>query len=230
MRPILTCFILCLSLSAGLPAAAQQASARLTVEGRGEVAMVPDMATITLSVTREAVTAAEAMDALAAASTTVLDRVTAEGLPARDVQTGQISLQPQWDQSEGRRTPAITGYVARTTVTLRVRDLGTLGGLLDAVVADGANGLDGLQFGLNDPRPAEDEARAAAVADALARAQVYAAAAGLAVGPILSLAEAGTSVPGPMMMEMAAARSMPVAAGEVTQAATVTLVVELVTP
>lgn len=225
MRALLTCLLLVLPLAAP---AQQGAAPRLLVEGRGEILVQPDMATVTLAVVREAAEAATAMADLSEATAAVLARVEGDGIAARDVQTGQLSLQPRWDHSENRTTPQITGYVARTTLDVRVRDLDALGPLLDAAVSDGANGLEGLRFGLSDPRAGEDAARRAAVADALAKAQIYAEAAGMNLGSIVSLSEGQAAVPGPVMMEMDAMRSMPVAAGEVAQVMTVTLVIEMI--
>jgi uncharacterized protein YggE len=224
MRQLLV--LLFLALPMGVQA---QDAPRLVVEGRGEVAVVPDMATVTVTVLREAEAAEAAMSAASEAASAVLGRIEAAGVDARDVQTGQVDLQPVWDHSDRQDRPRVTGYAARNVLTVRVRDLGALGGLLDAVVSDGANMLDGLSFGLNEPRPVEDEARRAAFADAMAKATLYAEAAGMTLGPILSLSE-GDAMPRPgptMMMEAAQARSVPIAPGEVTQTITVTLEVEL---
>ncbi|MGB3407031.1 MAG: SIMPL domain-containing protein [Jannaschia sp.] len=210
------------------PAAMAQETAQVIVQGRGQIAAVPDMATITLRVLREAETAAAALAAVSEATGTVLQRVAGEGIEARDVQTGQLSVQPRWDQTDNGRSPNVTGYVAETALIVRVRDLDRLGALLDAAVADGANGLDGVQFGLSDPEPGERAARQAAVLDAMTKAETLAAAAGLTLGSIVSLIEGQSGSQGPIMMEMAAARSMAIAAGEITQDITVTLTVEMV--
>jgi uncharacterized protein YggE len=223
MRPFLLAALVLMPLAA--PA---QDATRLTVQGVGEVAATPDMATVTVAVTREAETAAEALGALSEATDAVLTRVAAEGVAPADVQTGRLMLEPRWEQREDRQAPRIVGYVAVTTLDIRARDLNALGGLLDAVVADGANGLEGLRFGLTEPRAGEDDARRAAFADAMAKARLYAEAAGLEVGPILSLVEGGAAFPPPgPLMQMEAARAMPIAPGELMQAVTVTLTVEL---
>ncbi|PWJ21009.1 SIMPL domain-containing protein [Jannaschia seohaensis] len=210
-------------------AAPAQEAPRLTVEGRGEVTQVPDMATIRVSVTREAEAAEAAMDALATAMDAVLERISAEAVAARDVQSSTVSLQPRWDRPDDRGAPRISGYEARATVTVRVRDLDRLGAVMSAVVDDGANGLDGLSFQMSDPRPAEDAARRAAFEDAMAKARLYAEAAGLTVGPILRLAEGGANLPGPApMVQMEMARAMPIAPGEISEVVTVTLEIALV--
>lgn len=220
--------VLALCLFSALGARAE-ADRFITTTGQGVVEAVPDMARLSLGVTQQADEAAAALAATSASVSMILERLVALGVAARDVQTGTVSLQPLWSPSRGE-TPSdrqITGYVARNSLDIRVRDLAMLGGLLDAVAQDGANTFNGLSFGLQDPEPAMAEARAAAVRDAMARAAQLAAAAGIVLGPIQSIAEGGGGAA--MMMEMAAARmsdagGVPVAPGEVSLSAQVTMV------
>ncbi|WP_273524682.1 SIMPL domain-containing protein [Rhodosalinus sediminis] len=201
-----------------LATAPVQAAERLiSVTGRGEVTAPPDMAVIRLGVVEEAATAQAAMQAANDAAAAVLARLRARGIAQRDMQTSELRLAPvraSGPQDEGRR---ITGFTASNAVTVRLRDLAALGGALDAVVGEGANRLDGLRFTVADPAPLMEEARRAAVADAMARAETLAAAAGVTLGPVRSIAERGGGAPRPMMME--AARSggggVPVAPGEI---------------
>lgn len=207
--------------------ASAQDSARITVTGEGRVEAQPDMATIQLGVTTQAATAAEAMASNSAELSAVLDRLLAAGIEPRDVQTTGLSLNPNWDNSyTGEGAPKITGYVASNMLTVRVRAIETLGSVLDAAVKDGANTLNGVSFGLADPAPALDEARKLAVADALARATLFATAAGVALGPVISITEGGGyGAPVPMFkLEAARSDSVPVAAGEISTAASVTMV------
>jgi uncharacterized protein YggE len=101
--------------------------------------------------------------------------------------------------------------------------------LLDGALASGVNTLHGVSFGLQDPEPRLDEARAAAVADAWRKAELFAGAAGVSLGPILSIAEdQGMMGPTPMFrVEAAMADAVPVAAGETEVTARVTIVWEL---
>lgn len=212
----------------GAPAWAEQAPRQISVTGEGVVEAAPDMATITLGVTQEATEAKAAMDATSAAVAKVLARLEAAGIAARDLQTRQLSLNPVWSEvrggTEGRR--AITGFVASNTVLVRVRDLTALGPILDAVIADGANDFSGLQFGVQEVAPLRDEARKRAVADAMARAKLLAEAAGVALGPVLTIQDHGGGMPMPMaeMSMRASAAKMPVAAGEVSVEANVSMV------
>ncbi len=201
----------------------------ITVTGEGRIEAVPDMATISLGVTHEAAQADAAMALTSAAVRAVIDRLTGAGIAARDMQTSGLSLQPLWENrvSSSDAPPRIAGFVARNGVTVRVRDLTGLGGILDMVVQDGANTFNGLQFGLQAPDPVEAEARAAAVRDAMARAAQLAQAAGVTLGPVQSISQQGQGR-GPVMMEMSAAsRSMgdvPVAPGELSIDAQVSMV------
>ncbi|WP_212523947.1 SIMPL domain-containing protein [Actibacterium sp. MT2.3-13A] len=213
----------------GLATAAKAAEngPSITVTGHGEVAAAPDMATITLGVTRQAKTAAAAMDETSAATAEVLKALEAAGVAARDMQTSELSLDPVWEDVGGDgRAPRIVGFAARNTLRVRVRDLNRLGAVLDDVLRVGANTFQGLSFGLREPEPLADQALAAAAADARRKAALIAGAAGVALGPVLSISEAGGVAPVPMMLEAARA-AIPVAAGEVSQTATVTMVFAL---
>ncbi|GFE51986.1 membrane protein [Roseobacter cerasinus] len=200
----------------------------ITVTGVGTVEMVPDMATLSLGVTEQAERAADAMTATSGAVAAVLDRLEQAGISPLDVQTDQLSLQPVWSDynSDSRR---ITGFTATNMLTVRVRDLDGLGRVLDLVISDGANRFNGLSFGLQDPKPAQDAARAAAVADAMDRARQLAEAAGVALGDIRSISE-HDGVARPQMMEMAlsrAAADVPIAQGELSISAQVNMVFDI---
>lgn len=205
--------------------------AQLTVTGQGMAEVVPDMARISLGVTRQAATAGDALDAVAQVSKAIFARLEAVGIAPRDMQSTQVNLSPQYDynrKSDG--SPKLVGFNANTMVSVRVRDLSGLGPIMTAVTEDGANQLNGLQFDLQDRGPAEDAARADAVKDAMARAKVLAEAAGVKLGSVLSIHDGGghhqpAAYGG---MELASARSdMPIAAGELEIGASVTMVFEL---
>ncbi|MCW9044663.1 MAG: SIMPL domain-containing protein [Pseudopelagicola sp.] len=200
----------------------------ISVTGEGVVAAVPDMAVLTLEVSEEAARASEALDSVAARAQAVFKRLKAFDIADRDMQTSAVSLSPLWTRERDTdQPPRIRGYRVSTRVTVRLRDLSQLQEIFDQVVADGANGFGGLQFALQSPAPLRDQARQKAVADARARAELYAEAAGVALGPVLSLSEAGAVSPRPMMMaraEMAADSAMPVAAGEMDIRASVSMV------
>lgn len=211
-------------------AEAVPAPATITVTGEGVVTAAPDMATISLGVTTQGATAAEAMAANTAALTAVLERVKAAGVEERDIQTSTLTLNPNWAQGDGSSMPEIRGYVAANVVQIRVRELDGLGAVLDAAIRDGANTLNGISFGLAEPDPAMDEARRAAVAEARARAELLTGAAGVGLGRILSISEGGGYAPPMPMYRMEAAMAdapVPVQGGEVGVTANVTITWEI---
>lgn len=199
-------------------ALAQETPRQIVVSATGLVDAAPDMATVTLGVSREARTASQAMSAVGEAGGAVLENIRMSGIEDRDVQTSSLNLNPVWDRGGNDRPPQVRGYVASTMLTVRVRDLDSLGGLLDALVGEGANTLNGLEFGIADPDPLEAEARADAVERARAKADTLAQAAGVKLGPVRTISEGGggPDMPVPLartaMMEAAA---VPIAAGEV---------------
>ncbi len=221
--------LLITTLLAGPAFAQTVAPAQITVTGEGSVEGVPDVATLSLGVTTQGDTAAEAMAANTAALSAVLERLKAAGVAPRDMQTSNLSLNPNWTSYDSASQPKIAGYMAQNQLTVRIRDLNSLGAVLDAAIADGANTLNGLTFGLSEPRPAMDKARAEAVADAKARATLLVEAAGAKLGRVVSITEGGGySQPMPMFRaDATSAEPVPVVGGEVSTTANVTIVYEI---
>ena len=214
-----------------LPAMAEDhIPATVTVTGEGHVETAPDLATLSLGVVTEADTASAAMTANSEQLAAVLERLKTAGIAPRDVQTSGLSMGPRYDYGRSDGTPPkLVGYSVSNMVTVRVRVLDELGGVLDGVVSDGANALSGLSFGLADDSAALDEARKRAVADARRRAELYAGAAGVTLGRVLSISEAGGGYAPKPMLEASFARSaeVPVAGGEVNISANVSIVYEI---
>ncbi|MFY0690742.1 MAG: SIMPL domain-containing protein [Paracoccaceae bacterium] len=220
---------ICLGLA--FPALAEDAG-RITVSGEGRSSETPDMATITMGVSHEDKTAMAALAVVNESTRKLLEEMKAMGIEDRDLQTSQLSLNPQWTyvKKGGRERNEITGYVASNLVTARIRDLDNLGVVLDKVVASGANTFRGLNFGFADASPLMDEAREMAVKDARHKAELLADAAGVELGRLVTISEAGM-VPPPMPMARASMEAMsdavPIAQGELTLTARVTLVYEI---
>lgn len=205
---------------------------RIQVSGTGTALSEPDMATIVLGVTNEDAQASVAMQATSEAVAQVLTRLNQIGIEARDVQTRDLSLAPVWSGQRNSvgEAPKITGFVASNRVFVRVRDLSNLGIIMDGVIQDGANDFGGLSFAVQDPKPLEAEARAAAVAEATAKAEQLAQAAGVTLGPVVSISDQGGGIrPMAQMREMAMADSggMPVAGGEISVSVTVSMNFEI---
>lgn len=226
VKALLTLIALLLSTSF----AAAQAEGRITVSGEGTVFAVPDMAVISMGARAEAKTAKAAMDQTSEITAAILSQLSGFEIAPRDIQTSDLSLNPVWtNRSDSNGRPRIDGYQASNRVTVRIRDLDALGPVLDAVLSDGANRLGGLQFTLSDPKPAMNDARRLAVADAVAKANLFADAAGVQLGALIGLSETGVRMPRPEMMSMerAADARVPVAQGETEVMAGVTLVYEI---
>jgi uncharacterized protein YggE len=167
------------------------------------VTRVPDIVRIGAGVVTQAPTASAAIEANGRQMAAVRAALRRAGVADRDVQTSTISLQPDYRYQEGR-SPELTGYRATNEVSVRFRNIAETGRILDALVAQGANQINGPVLGLDKPEAAMDEARAAALRTAQARAALYARALGKRVVRVLSVSEAGASyqpMPRPMMAE-----------------------------
>ena len=201
----------------------------ITVTGEATVEVTPDMATISLGVTTTGANAVEAMAANSKALQTVIDRLKASGVEARDLQTANLSLYPNWASGgESYSAQSIADYTASNMLNVRVRALDTLGSVLDASITDGANTLNGITFELAVPGPALDQARVAALADARARATVLVGAAGTKLGKIISVTEnVGYSTPSPMFRSEGADDKVAVAAGQIGMMSSVMVTFEM---
>ncbi|WP_372884201.1 SIMPL domain-containing protein [Shimia sp.] len=221
-----------LALCAGAALAAGTATGgQITVSGEGRVERVPDMAVITLGVEHEAPSAGAAVARVAAGSEALLTALAEIGVAPRDLRTSTLSLSPLRNhRSQGAGAPEIIGFQARNEVTVRLRDLSRLPELLGRVTDEGGNRFRGLHFALQDPAPAIDEARRLAVADGRARAALYAEAAGVGLGALVSISDAATALPQPMLMARTASAdmAMPIAEGELGLSASVTMVFEII--
>ncbi|HGG05950.1 MAG TPA: DUF541 domain-containing protein, partial [Aliiroseovarius sp.] len=200
--------------------AAEEGSRTITVTGQGRVEAEPDMATITLGVTQQANDAAKALQAVQTVSARIYTSLSGIGIEARDMQTSNLNLHPFYSNrtSSNSQPPRIVGFSASNMVTIRVRDLTKVGPVLNMIARDGGNEFNGLRFGLQVPAPLREQARVAAVKDAIARAGVLAEAAGVTLGPVQTISENGGGGAPVMMMRNAefASDAMPVAAGELS--------------
>jgi uncharacterized protein YggE len=219
--------VIAIAFAGGLlaaPALAQDTPvATISVTGEASVSVPPDLAQIDAGVSTEAKTAREASDANNAAMGKVLLALKSAGIDEKDFQTSRLSLQPQY--APNRSGPnAVAGYQASNRVTIRLRDVSKVAGIIDTLVAAGANNIGGINFMVSAASKLLDDAREQAIADARRKAEIYARAAGVTLGSPVSISEEGS--PGPMpFRRMAAgmAASAPVAQGEETLHVTVSV-------
>ncbi len=195
----------------------------MTLTGTGEVSAEPDTAIVTIGVVEEAKTARDALSANTEAMTGVMETLKGQKIADKDIQTSGFSISPRYvyPKNGEDQPPKVVAYQVSNQVTVKVRDLDALGGLLDKVVSAGSNRISGISFTIDDAQEMEDEARRRAVADARRKAELYAKAAGVKLGDVRQISEAGGAQPPmPMMrtmaMEAKADGAVPVARGEQT--------------
>lgn len=187
--------------------AATIAGTRLDIVATGEVTRVPDIVRINAGVVTQASTAVEAIRQNAARMERVRAALARAGVQPRDIQTSNVSLQPDYRYAENQ-PPQLIGYRASNQVNVRFRSIADSGRILDVLVAEGANQIDGPNLGLDRPEAALDEARVAALSNARARAELYARAMNMRVRRVLLVSESGATMPAPMpVMRMQAGRA-----------------------
>ena len=207
-------FVAALLAAAAIPAAAgaQQASitqtiagTRLDINATGEVTRLPDIATVSAGVVSRSTNASAALQETADRMQRVVAALKRAGIDARDIQTSNVSLNPEYRYPENQ-APQLVGYTASNSISVRFRDIRASGKIIDALVSQGANQINGPSLSVDKPESALDEARAKAIATGRARADLYARALGMRVVRIVSINESGGyyAPPPPPPMPMAA--------------------------
>lgn len=210
----------------------------LTVAAQGSSTRTPDMAVFNAGVTTQGTTASDALAQNSTQMNAVFAALKRAGIADKDIQTSDLSISPVYSQptrnpdgSYDENTRRIVAYQVNNSVLVRQRKLDSYGKVIDALVSAGANQVNGPSFTLSRPEAAQDEARNAAIKAARERAQLYAGAAGLRVGRIVTISETeGYAAPRAkygFAEAVAAAPPPPVATGQVEVTAQVTVQFEL---
>jgi len=210
----------------GAPTIAQDQSTprQITVVGNGSISTTPDIMRVTLVVMAEAPEASDAIRQMSAQLEEVMRALGAAGLSSRDIQTTGLRLsQRHTAKLDINDRPELAGFTASSDVTIVVRNIAQSGGILDAVVDAGANHINSLQFDVSERGALLEQARNAAVADAVSKTALYADAANVATGVILAIEETSAGGGFPRAMQGMAARDVPIAAGAFEVSAQVTL-------
>jgi uncharacterized protein len=194
----------------------------LTVTGEATVAVAPDAAVIRIGVSSGAKTAREASDANAKQMTAVMAAIKEAGIADRDVQTSRLSLQPQYDPNKSG-TARLLGFQVTNQLTIKIRDIDKMPAILDRAIAAGANEMSGIEFIVSEQSKLLDQARDDAIADARRKAELYAKAAGVKVGQVIAISEEGSNPPPRPMVQAMRAGAVPVAPGEQTLRASVSV-------
>ncbi len=202
---------------------------QVTVVGSGEVQGTPDTlsANVSIEVTAPDVTAA--MNQTSDRQQAVINALTNSGIDKNDISTTNVSLQPQYG---GGDNPAITGYQASNSITVKIRNLNSASQALALIVSTGgdATRINSVSYSIDDDSQLVKDARTRAFEDAKDRAEQYAQLAGLSLGKVISISElAGTAPvpPQPTPMPRAAMEAVPLAPGQQSVGFSVTVIWEL---
>ena len=161
----------------------------ITASGLGSVTTVPDRAHFSFGVQAQSRTASQALEAADAQLGRVVAALRSAGIAQADIQTEQISLSPRTSEDGVQ----IVGYMAVSSVSVRVRNLDRAGPVVDAAVGAGANQVYGPSLTRSDQEAVYRSALKAAYADARAKAQALAEAAGVTLGAMTSTVEGGAA-------------------------------------
>nr|CAD6410808.1 SIMPL domain-containing protein [Rhizobium sp. Q54] len=206
----------------------------IRVSAEGEASIAPDIAIVSFSVVRNSQTAQVAMDQNSQAMNAVMAALKSQGVEAKDIQTSNFSIQPQYRHFQPKEDgtidpPEVVGYEVTNTLMVKIRDIAKVGTILDRVVKLGVNQGGQIVFTNDDPEAAFTEARKQAVERAIAKARTLTEAAGIRLGQVIQIDEnARPPMPPQPMSRMAMAKeaafdAVPVAAGENTYAVRVDL-------
>ncbi len=170
----------------------------ISVQGTGRVIVTPDVADVRLGVMLTRPTVAQARADAASAMSAVIAALKSTGIADADIQTALLSLQPVYDYNSKTNPPKLTGYQLTNEVTATVRNLDKLADAIDGALKAGATTMDGVTFRRQDQTAAEKQARIAAIADARAKADTLASAAGVSISGVSSINELSATTPVPM--------------------------------
>jgi uncharacterized protein YggE len=177
----------------------------ISVSGKGELFIVPDVATVSFSVVEQKNTVAEAQQAATAKIDATLAAVRALGVEDKDIKTLDYNAYPRYEYTQSICTQfscppskqILTGYEVRQSILVKVRKIDDAGKVLAAVGTAGASDISGINFIVDDEDAKVREARKLAIDDAKAQAQVLANDLGVELGDIVSFSEGG-NYPVPM--------------------------------
>jgi hypothetical protein len=211
--------------------AAEELIPSITVVGSGKVSAKPDQGEINVGVVTQRPAAVDAVSENSAAVRKVMQRLAELGIAAEDVRTNNLSLNPVYARRDkAQEIPKIIGYEVTNQLHITVRDLDRMGSILDSVVREGANRLNGVSFAVGDPTSLLDEARTKAVEDARRKAELYATASGVRLGEVLAVQEVQPQFPRPESFRLAqAADTVPIAPGQLDFHLNITVIYRIAT-
>jgi uncharacterized protein len=169
----------------------------ISVSGTGQVTLTPEIAYVYIGVQSSQSIASDALKDNNEKSQALASALGEMGVDPKDIQTSSFNIYPQQAYNPDGTQGAVT-YNVNNTVYVTVRNLQTLGQLLDVVVRSGANSINGITFDVADKTAALSEARKLAVDSARKQAEEMAANAGVELGDLQTLNVYTSSVPMPV--------------------------------
>jgi uncharacterized protein YggE len=199
---------------------------QVTVVGSGKVQGTPDTVIVNAAIESIAADATSALNQTNERMSAVIDAVVQQGVDRKDVSTTAVSLQPQYGDNS-----VITGYQASNSIAVKIRKIDAASPTIAAIQTSGGNAtrINSVNFSIEDDSQLVKDARSRAFNDAKDRAQQYAELSGMDLGKVISITEAGATVPPPQPMPRfdAMQAAVPLEPGQQTVGFSVTVVWEL---
>jgi len=198
-----TIFLVALIAALCSPAFAQatansETPPNLTVSGNSQVEATPDVATVRIGILHQSNTAKDAQDEANRTGQAILKAIGALGVSQQQIRTSRLTIVPVYQQRQGNsnfsEAPRIVGYSASNIISVTLENLALIGPVVDAGLDNGANQLEGVQFGLKNDGPVREQALRLAIAEASGKAAAMASALSVMLGPPLEVSEGGVSV------------------------------------
>ena len=178
--------------SGGVYVGTSQGSSGIHVTGLGTVTAEPDLAVLSLGVEAFAETVSEARQTAATATNSIIAALRDQGVQDNDMQTAHFSIQPEYDWENNRNgRPPIIGYRVTNTLSIKVRDLDSVGPVIDGAAAAGGDvtRVNSIRLSIEDGAALAEQAQRLAVQDALSKAGLLAEEAGVTLGDLQFITE-----------------------------------------
>lgn len=202
----------------------------VTAPGTGKISGIPDQAVMSFGVSSQAKDAKAALDKVSAKAAAISSAVQRNGVAEQDIQTANVSVDPQYGTPRPNGQAPVVGYQASLSVTAKVRDLNALSKVIGAASAAGVDNINGPSFSINEDSKYRQQAIAKAVDDARVTAAAMAKAAGKQLGDVVSVSssDSGTQ-PAPLTAyaDLAAKAPVPIERGQLDVTANVNVVFAL---
>jgi uncharacterized protein YggE len=205
----------------------------MNLSATGSASADPDRALITLGMESTGKTAGEAMQMNSNKMARAFDALAGHGLDMDDLSTSAISLSPRYDNRQNQLpgvVPEIIGYHVSNQLVATIKDVDTVGAVLDSIVGAGINSIRSIQFDVADKTELYDQARRNAALEVGNMARIYTETLGATIIGIVNVSESQSGRQ-PMYraetMMMSDGRGVPVAAGDVDVSVTVSVTYSL---